>query len=74
MERAAPERRRSRAGLRYVLTHPELNAPLVLLFLFALGWQEEVLLPMLARVTFDASAGLFALFASALAVGAVVGA
>lgn len=59
--------------MRHVRQHRELLAPLVLLLIFAILWQEEILLPLLARLTFHGSASLFALMASSLAAGAVLG-
>jgi predicted MFS family arabinose efflux permease len=70
---AARQPRQVRAGLRYVASHPDLAAPVVLLFLFGLAWQEEVLLPLLARYTFDSSASLFGVLATTVAIGAVAG-
>jgi MFS family permease len=40
---------------------------------FALAWEFEVALPLIARYTFDGGASLFGVLASAVGVGAVVG-
>jgi predicted MFS family arabinose efflux permease len=61
------------AGLRYVGQHRELLGPVLVLFIFGLVWQEEVLIPLLAKDGFDSNATLFGVFASAMAGGAVLG-
>jgi MFS family permease len=63
------------AGLRYVWTTPELRRPLVVLammFTFVFNWQ--VLMPLLAEVTFDAGPREFGLLSAAAGVGAFIGA
>jgi MFS family permease len=66
-------RGRFRSALAHVRAHRELLAPLILLLVFAIVWQEEILLPLLARITFHGSASLFAFMAASLAAGAVAG-
>lgn len=64
-----------RAGLRYVLSTPELMAPLALMALVGtLGFNFQVILPLLARFSFDGGAGAYAALVSAMGVGSIVGA
>jgi MFS family permease len=64
-----------RAGLRYVLRTPELFVPLALMALVGtLGFNFQVVLPMLARFSFDGGAGAYAALVSAMAVGSIGGA
>jgi MFS family permease len=64
-----------RAGLRYVLRTPELLVPLALMGLVGtLGFNFQVVLPLLARFSFDAGAMTYATLVSAMAVGSIVGA
>jgi MFS family permease len=77
--RTAPRAEREagaiRAGLRYVRATPELAVPLALMALVGtLGFNFQVILPLLARFSFDGGAGAYAAFVSAMAVGSVVGA
>jgi MFS family permease len=64
-----------RAGLRYVLRTPELFVPLALMALVGtLGFNFQVVLPLLAKFSFDGGAGAYAALVSAMAVGSIVGA
>jgi MFS family permease len=71
----ARERGAVRAGLRYVLRTPELAVPLGLMALVGtLGLNFQVILPLLARFSFDGGATAYAALVSAMGVGSVVGA
>jgi MFS family permease len=77
--RAAPIAAREpgaiRAGLRYVRRTPELAVPLALMALVGtLGFNFQVVLPMLARFSFDGGAGAYAALVSAMGVGSIAGA
>jgi MFS family permease len=64
-----------RAGLRYVRRTPELAVPLALMALVGtFGFNFQVVLPLLARFSFDGGAGAYAVLVSAMGVGSVVGA
>jgi MFS family permease len=64
-----------RAGLRYVLRTPELTVPLALMALVGtLGFNFQVILPLLAKFSFDGGAGTYAAMVSAMAAGSIVGA
>jgi MFS family permease len=64
-----------RAGLRYVLRTPELAIPLALMALVGtLGFNFQVVLPLLAKFSFDGGAGTYAVMVSAMAVGSIAGA
>ncbi len=64
-----------RAGLRYVLRTPELAVPLGLMALVGtLGLNFQVILPLLARFSFDGGASAYATLVSAMGVGSVIGA
>jgi MFS family permease len=64
-----------RAGLRYVLGTPELMVPLALMALVGtLGFNFQVVLPLLAKFSFDSGAMTYATLVSAMAVGSIVGA
>jgi MFS family permease len=76
---AAPPARREpgaiRAGLRYVLDTPELLVPLALMALVGtLGFNFQVVLPLLAKFSFESGAMTYAALVSAMAVGSIVGA
>jgi MFS family permease len=69
------ERGAVRAGLRYVLRTRELAVPLGLMALVGtLGLNFQVILPLLARFSFDGGASAYAALVSAMGVGSVVGA
>jgi MFS family permease len=64
-----------RAGLRYVIATPELAVPLALMALVGtLGFNFQVILPLLAKFSFDGGAMTYAAMVSAMAVGSIVGA
>jgi MFS family permease len=72
---AERERGAIRAGLRYVLRTPELAVPLALMALVGtLGFNFQVVLPLLAKFSFDSGAMTYATLVSAMAVGSIVGA
>lgn len=69
------ERGAIRAGLRYVLRTPELLVPLALMALVGtLGFNFQVVLPLLAKFSFDSGAMTYASLVSAMAVGSIAGA
>ncbi len=64
-----------RAGLRYVLRTPELALPLALMALVGtLGFNFQVVLPLLAKFSFGGGASTYAAMVSAMAVGSIGGA
>ena len=64
-----------RAGLRYVLRTPELAVPLALMALVGtLGFNFQVVLPLLAKFSFDGGATTYGVLVSAMAVGSIAGA
>ncbi len=64
-----------RAGLRYVLRTPELAVPLALMALVGtLGFNFQVVLPLLAKFSFGGGASTYAAMVSAMAVGSIGGA
>jgi MFS family permease len=64
-----------RAGLRYVRRTPELMVPLALMGLVGtLGFNFQVVLPLLAKFSFEAGAMTYATLVSAMAVGSIAGA
>jgi MFS family permease len=72
---AEHERGAIRAGLRYVLRTPELLVPLALMALVGtLGFNFQVVLPLLAKFSFESGAMTYATLVSAMAVGSIVGA
>ncbi len=71
----ARERGAVRAALRYVRDTPQLAIPLLLMALVGtLSFNFLVILPLLARFTFDAGPEGYALLASAMGIGSVAGA
>jgi MFS family permease len=77
--RSAPQAERQRgairAGLRYVRATPELAIPLALMAIVGtFGFNFQVILPLLARFSFDGGPGIYAALVSAMAVGSVAGA
>ena len=70
-----PEPHAIRAGLRYVRRTPELLVPLALMALVGtLGFNFQVVLPLLAKFSFESGAMTYATLVSAMAVGSIVGA
>ena len=64
-----------RAGLRYVRRTPELMVPLALMGLVGtLGFNFQVVLPLLAKFSFESGAMTYAALVSAMAIGSIAGA
>jgi MFS family permease len=64
-----------RAGLRYVRSTPELAMPLALMALVGtLGLNFQVILPLLARLSFEGGPSTYATLVSAMGMGSVIGA
>jgi len=64
-----------RAGLRHAWSTPELRSTMLLVTVIGtFGFNFVVVLPLLARYTFDGGAGLYATLSSVMAAGSVVGA
>jgi MFS family permease len=64
-----------RAGLRYVRRTPALAVPLALMALVGtFGFNFQVILPLLARFSFDGGASAYAALVVAMGVGSVIGA
>ena len=64
-----------REGLRHVRRTPELAVPLALMALVGtLGFNFQVVLPLLAKFSFGGGAGAYALLVSAMGVGSIVAA
>jgi MFS family permease len=75
--RAPAERRRGevRAGLRYVWSDPTLRSTLFLVAVLGMfGFNFIVVLPLLARFTFDGGAGLYSVFTALMSLGSLIGA
>jgi MFS family permease len=63
-----------REGLRYIRSTPEVLTPLLLMAVAGtLAYEYQVVLPLLARFTFDGDARTFAAMTSAMGAGAVAG-
>lgn len=64
-----------RAGLRYVIATPSLAVPLAMMAVVGtLGFNFQVILPLLARFSFDGGAATYTALAVAMAAGSVLGA
>ncbi len=64
-----------RAGLRYVRREPELWIPLALMAIVGtLGYNFQVVLPLLARFTFHGGPSTYAVLVAAMGIGAIIGA
>ncbi len=73
--KAPRERGAVRAGLRYVRRDPELWIPLVLMAVVGtLGYNFQVVLPLLARFTFGGGPSTYAVLVAAMGIGAITGA
>ena len=77
--RPAPRAHRARgavrSALRYVRETPELAVPLALMALVGtLGFNFQVILPLLARFSFDGGASAYAALICAMGIGSVIGA
>ena len=63
-----------RQGLRYVAHTPDLLVPLIMLAVVGtLTYEFQVVLPLLARSSFDGGAGTYGMLTSAMGAGAIVG-
>ena len=63
-----------REGFRYVRSTPELLWPLVMMAVIGtLAYEFQVILPLVARFTFDGDAGTYGLMSSVMGAGAVIG-
>jgi MFS family permease len=72
---ASRERGAVRAGLRYVRRTPALAVPLGLMALVGtFGLNFQVVLPLLARFSFDGGPSTYAALVAAMGVGSVIGA
>lgn len=66
---------RVRAAIRHVRNTPELKMPLLLMAVVGtLGLNFQVILPLLARLTFDGGASSYAVLVSSMGAGSVIGA
>ncbi len=66
---------RVRAAVRHVKETPELAMPLLLMGIVGtLGLNFQVILPLLARLTFDGGASSYAVLVSSMGIGSVIGA
>jgi MFS family permease len=73
-ERAPRRPRQVREGFAYVARTAELAVPLVMLLVIGtLAYEFSVVLPLLARVTFDGGPGTYGVLTSAMGAGAVAG-
>jgi MFS family permease len=64
-----------RESLRYVLRTPELAVPLALMALVGtFGFNFQVVLPLLAKFSFEGGASAYAVLVSAMGVGSIAGA
>jgi MFS family permease len=64
-----------RAGVRYLRGNREVRGLLVIsAIFFGLGWQVEVVFPLVARFTFHDGAGAYAVLLTAMGIGSVGGA
>ncbi len=74
-ELARRQRGGVRAGLRHVLSRPELAIPMAMMALVGtLGLNFQVLLPLLADITFHGDSSTYSALAVTMGVGSVVGA
>lgn len=72
---AGRERHAVRAALRYVRRTPELAVPLGLMALVGtFGFNFQVVLPLLARFSFEGGASAYATLVAAMGAGSVIGA
>ncbi|MBN8867078.1 MAG: MFS transporter [Solirubrobacterales bacterium] len=66
---------RVREAVRHVLDTPELAMPLLLMAVVGtLGLNFQVILPLLARLTFEGGASSYAVLVSSMGLGSVIGA
>ncbi len=63
-----------RAGLRYVRSTPEVLVPLLMMGVVGtLAYEFQVVLPLLARFTFEGDAGTYGTLSALMGLGAVIG-
>lgn len=75
VSRARRAKGQIREGLRYALREPEVRLPLAAMAVIGtLALNQQVTTPLLARITFHAGPGLFAVFGSVSGAGALLGA
>jgi len=73
--RVSKDRGGVREAVQYVRRTPELSVPLLLMALVGtLGLNFQVILPLLARLSFEGGASSYAVLVSAMGIGSVVGA
>jgi MFS family permease len=73
--RVEPQRGAIRAAVRYVRRTPELAVPLALMALVGtFGLNFQVILPLLARFSFDGGPSAYAILVAAMGAGSVIGA
>ena len=73
-ERQARQKGQLRDGLRYVRRTPELLIPLLMMAVVGtLAYEFQVILPLMAKFTFDGGAGVYSAMSSFMGAGAVVG-
>jgi len=73
-ERQARRRGQLREGLRYVRSTPDVLVPLVMMAVVGtLAYEFQVVLPLLARFTFDGDAGTYGTMSVLMGFGAVAG-
>jgi MFS family permease len=77
LQRATPQPRTGgqlREGLRYVRSTPTLMAPLLMMAVIGtLAYEFQVILPLMAKFTFQGDAGTYGLMTSSMGGGAVIG-
>jgi MFS family permease len=74
-ERAVRARGSFAEGFRYVLSRPDLQAVLLMLFLVStFGLNFQIFIPAMAVTVFHADAGEFGLLMSTMAIGSITGA
>ncbi len=73
--RSDVDQRGVKEAIKYVRRTPELRIPLMLMAIVGtLGLNFHVVLPLLARLTFDGGASSYAVLVSAMGIGSVIGA
>lgn len=66
-------KRQVRDGLRHVWRTPQLQVPVLMMFVVGtLTYETAVTLPLLAKQTFGGGAGTYSLFTGAMGVGAII--
>jgi MFS family permease len=63
-----------REGLNYVWSTPTLRTPLLMMAIVGtLAYEFQVILPIMAKYTFDGDAGTYGIMSAAMGLGAVIG-